>query len=424
MGPRDGHRAGLTRADLLVAGGGPAGWSAARACARRGLDVVLVDPRPDRAWRHTYGTWAHELPRGAGPDALPDEVVAAQDVGWAIATRTHRLEDEYAVLDTAALQRALHDDGVRVLRGKVVAAGPGGAVLADGTEVPAELVADATGAVQALTARRRTGRRAEQTAVGVVVDECTAARVTDGRLVFMDWRPLHGLPGWPTFLYAVPLGGGRVLLEETSLARRPGLPLPELAERLRRRLRAAGLRDAEIPLDDPAHVEHVRFPVDTPDHRSPAGVVALGAAAPFIHPATGFSVARSLRAATRLADALVTRPDDPAVVDGSGRAARARQAVGGGRARVVHEMRRRGLDVLLRLPPAEVPEFFEGFFSLPARPRRAYLGSCGASGADRSDDDVVESVRAMMSVFARLTPRLRGHLVAGTLCGPGEAQRP
>jgi hypothetical protein len=25
-----------------------------------------------------------------------------------------------------------------------------------------------------------------------------------------------------------------------------------------------------------------------------------------------------------------------------------------------------------------------------------------------------------MSVFARLTPRLRAHLIAGTLCGPGE----
>lgn len=422
MGPRDGHRAELTRPDLLVAGGGPAGWAAARACARRGLDVVLVDPRPDRTWRHTYGTWRHELPC-AGPDALPADVVAAHDVGWAIATRTHRLEDEYAVLDTAALQRALHDDGVRVLRGKVTAAGVDGAVLADGTEVPAALVADATGAVQALTTRRRAGRRAEQTAVGVVVDEDTAARVTGGRLVFMDWRPLHGLPGWPTFLYAVPLGGGRVLLEETSLARRPGLPLPELAERLRRRLRAAGLRDAEIPLDDPAHVEHVRFPVDTPDHRSPAGVVALGAAASFVHPATGFSVARSLRIATRLADSIITRPDHRVAVDGADRATRARRAIGGGRARVVHEMRRRGLDVLLRLPPAEVPAFFEGFFSLPVRPRRAYLGSCGTGGSDRSDDDVVESVRAMLSVFGRLTPRLRGHLIAGTLCGPGEAQR-
>lgn len=415
MGPRDGHRPRLSRADLLVAGAGPAGWSAARAAARRGLDVVLVDPRPDRVWRHTYGAWCHELPDG-GPDVLPPGIVAAHDVGWAIATRAHRLEDEYAVLDTPALQRALHDDGVRVRRGRVVAAESGRVVLADGTELAADLVADATGAVQALSTGSRGGRRAEQTAVGVVVDEATAARVTEGRLLFMDWRPLHGAPGWPTFLYAVPLGSGRVLLEETSLARRPGLPLPELAGRLRHRLRAAGLRDAEIPLDDPAHVEHVRFPVDTPAHRSPAGVVALGAAAPLVHPASGFSVARSLRTATRLADALVPRPDGSAVIDGAGRTSRARRAARGRPARVVHGMRRRGLDVLLRLPPGEVPEFFDRFFSLPAAHRRAYLGS------DGSDDDVIAATRAMLCVFARLNPRLRGHLVAGTLCGPGEGQ--
>jgi lycopene beta-cyclase len=412
VGPRDGHGPGLRRADLLVAGGGPAGWSAARACARRGLDVVLVDPRPDRPWRHTYGAWCHELPDGLAP-----EVVAAHDVGWAIATRAHRLDDEYAILDTPALQRELHDDGVRMVRGRVVAAGDGRAVLADGTELAADVVADATGAVQALSTGSRNGRRAEQTAVGAIVDEPTAARVTDDRLLFMDWRPLHGMPGWPTFLYAVPLGGGRVLLEETSLARRPGLPLSELTERLRRRLLAAGLRGAEIPLDDPARVEHVRFPVDSPAHRSPAGVVALGAAAPLVHPASGFSVARSLRVATRLADALSTRSDDLGDLDPAGRATRARGAVRSREARIVHGMRHRGLDVLLRLPPGEVPEFFDRFFSLPAPHRRAYLGS------DGSDDDVAEAMRAMLCVFARLNPRLRGHLVLGTLCGPGEAQK-
>lgn len=396
-----------------MAGGGPAGWSAARACARRGLDVVVVDPHPDRTWRHTYGAWWDELPL-SGPDPLPADVVAAHDVGWAIATRTHRLDDEYAVLDTPALQRALRDDGVRVLRGRVVGVEPGQAVLADGARRRARLVADATGALQVLSTGPGRGRRAEQTAVGVVVDEDTAARVTGGRLIFMDWRPLHGVAGWPTFLYAVPLGGRRVLLEETSLARRPGLPMPELADRLRRRLLAAGLREAEIPLDDPARVEHVRFPVDTPRHRSPDGVVALGAAAPLVHPATGFSVARSLRVATRLADACLARPDDQPAVDGVGGAVRARRAVRGGSGEIVHAMRRRGLDVLLRLPPGEVPEFFDRFFSLPPGPRRAYLGA---------HDDATGSLRAMLWVFARLTPRLRGHLIAGSLIGPGSAQR-
>ncbi|HEX8761977.1 MAG TPA: FAD-dependent oxidoreductase, partial [Pseudonocardiaceae bacterium] len=34
--------------DVLVAGGGPAGWAVAAACARLGLHTELVDPAPDR----------------------------------------------------------------------------------------------------------------------------------------------------------------------------------------------------------------------------------------------------------------------------------------------------------------------------------------------------------------------------------------
>ena len=156
-------------------------------------------------------------------------------------------------------------------------------------------------------------------------------------------------------------------------------------------------------------------------HRSPAGVVALGAAAPLVHPATGFSVARSLRVATRLADAAVTRlggatgrPVGRGEPEGPADTSWARRAVRDGQGELVHAMRRRGLDVLLRIPPGEVPEFFDRFFSLPARSRRAYLGAA---------NDAAESLLAMLWVFARLSPRLRGHLIAGSLCGPGRAQR-
>ena len=71
---------------------------------------------------------------------------------------------------------------------------------------------------------------------------------------------------------------------------------------------------------------------------------------------------------------------------------------------------RRGLDVLLRMPPADVPEFFERFFSSPPERQRAYLGA---------HDDVHASLGAMLAVFEHLSPRLRGHLLAGALLGAG-----
>jgi lycopene beta-cyclase len=111
--------------------------------------------------------------------------------------------------------------------------------------------------------------------------------------------------------------------------------------------------------------------------------------------------------ATRLADAMITRSDHAARIDAAGRAVRPPSG------RVVHAMRRRGLDVLLRMPPPDVPEFFERFFSLPASAQRGYLGA---------HDDVGTSMRAMLSVFVHLSPRLRGHLIAGSLLGGGSDQ--
>lgn len=45
----------------------------------------------------------------------------------------------------------------------------------------------------------------------------------------------------PTFLYAMPLGGNRVFLEETCLVAKPALPFAVLKRRLERRLDAMGV---------------------------------------------------------------------------------------------------------------------------------------------------------------------------------------
>ncbi|WP_246170752.1 lycopene cyclase family protein [Pseudonocardia hierapolitana] len=381
--------------DVLVVGGGPAGRALAAATAERGLRTTLVDPAPEAPWRATYGCWADEL-----PDDLPPSVIAARATGRAIALSEHRLGWEYAVLDVPALRAHLDGElarrGVQVRAGRAAAWASGAVHLSGAEELRAAVVVDAGGHRQPLRAAPRRRPSAEQTAAGVVVDEAIAAPlVAPGEALFMDWRPDHGEPGWPTFLYGVPLGGGAVLLEETSLARRPGLPLPVLRRRLRARLARHGI----TPPPDAA-TEAVRFPVDSPRHRTP-GVLAFGAAAPLVHPASGFSVATSLRLAPAVADAIAAGPD---------RALAAAHAVVWPRgAGAVHRFRRIGLEALLRMPPAEVPAFFETFFALPPRHRWCYL-------VGRAD--VRGTAATMRALWAGAGWRMRARLIAPAVLPP------
>lgn len=381
-----------------MVGGGPAGRALAAACAARGLTTVLVDRRPDAPWTATYGGWVRDLP----PD-LPESCVAATATGQAVAITRHDLGRRYAVLDTAGLRAHLDGllarHGVPVRAGRAVRAVDGRLVLAGGDRIPARWIVDAAGHRQPLTSRPRTGTAAEQTAYGLVVPEAVAAPlVTPGSALFMDWRPDHGDGGPPTFLYGVPLGHGRVLLEETSLARRPGLSLRLLRARLWARLAAHGIHPH--PESD---VERVRFPLDVPRHCGRAAI-GFGAAAPFVHPASGFSVTATLSAAPQLAAALAT-----------GRRATVRRAVWPASAITVHRVRRIGLEALLRMPPEQLPVFFETFFGLPDRHRHAYLSGRGAPFA---------TAAAMAALFARADGRMRLRLVGPALLPAAHPEPP
>ncbi|CAA0137403.1 Lycopene beta cyclase [Mycolicibacterium vanbaalenii] len=390
--------------DVLVVGAGPAGMALAGACGRLGLVTGLLDPAPDRPWTATYGMWSPEL-----PEDLPASVVAARAAGRAIALTEHRLGWDYAVLDVPALRAHLADRlaGVQVLAGRAVGSPQAGVVaLADGSQLRASVVVDAGGRSRPLDPTPSRRAAAAQTAYGLVVDEEAAAPlVGPGDALFMDWRADHGETGWPTFLYVVPLGGGRVLVEETSLARRPGLPLPTLRRRLHARLARHGVHP---PTD--AVSEKVSFRVDHPRHRGP-GVLGFGAAAPLIHPATGFSLAASLRLAPQVAASLAAHlPDGP----GDALAA-ARKTVWPFQARVVHHFRRVGLEALLRMRPADVPGFFEQFFALPEPHRWTYL---------TARDDVRGNVAALTHLFQTSNGRLRRHLVTSALRPPLHANDP
>lgn len=363
---------------MVIAGGGPAGRALARACARRGLETTLIDPAPGRRWRATYGLFADELP------ALPGSAVAcAPSTTLAFGTRPHVLDRRYLVVDNAGLRRWL-DGGYDVVAGKVSGVDHGGqgssVRLEDGRTLATGLYVDASGV-------RLRGDRYEQTAFGAVLPAEDALRLVDDldTAVFMDWRETES-----GFLYVLPLGDGTVLVEETSLARRPGLPLDVLAARLRARLRAVGLTPR-------GREERVRIVLDAPVPRR-GRTVPFGTAAALVHPATGYSVATSIRLADPVADAVVRAWDrGPAAV-----ASAAHRALWPSSARTVHGLRRHGLRALCGMPPELVPVFFDLFFALPISLQRAFT-----SGRE----DVSDTAEAMSALF-RMSPwPVRKHLI-------------
>jgi lycopene beta-cyclase len=387
------------RAQVVVLGLGPAGRSVAHRLAAAGADVVALDPNPLRRWRATYAAWEDELPAW-----LPAHVVASRTPhprAWA--RGEHRLERTYVVLDVPALQEALDVRGVDVRDATVVDAHAHRVTTSTGDELEADLVLDARGS-------RPSTERAAQTAYGLVLPEERAAAA--GGPWFMDWRDDWrddrrdaqgaGSAALPSFLYAVPLGQGRTLLEETCLVGRPALGLGELQRRLERRLAARG-----VHLDGTERVERVRFSVEPepgaarPAREAPTDrPVPLGARAGLMHPATGYSVALALRVAEDVAQAVATGRDAWSVLWPP-------------RARHVQRLREMGLTTLLRLPHSGVEQFFAAFFTLPPERQRAYL-------SDRTDP--AGTLAAMARMARTLPPPLTAVAVSSAL--PLPSRRP
>ena len=368
----------VARVDVAVVGDGPAGSALARACRRLGTDVVLVGD--DAAWTATYSTWTDDLIDVDGVELLDvDDVVATTSTEvWAYGARPHRLGRTYATFDNDRLRSTLRDAVehrcARVERIAPADHGGGGhrLELVDGSTVVARVVIDATG-WPARFARHEADRApAWQTALGIVLSEPPAGDL--GRPTFMDFRRVIGKDGSlssvgpsgvTTFCYSLPMRDGW-LVEETVLAARPAIEPIALLPRLAARLG----RHPDSVLADAVRTEYVRIPLGGSRPGPDQPIVAFGAAAGYVHAATGFSVAASIRAAPRVAAAirraLATSPGavDPAPIAEAVWTAPMR------RTRVLHDY---GLEVLLDLDDDEVRGFFDAFFELSPADWSAYL---------------------------------------------------
>jgi lycopene beta-cyclase len=382
--------------DVAIVGGGPAGLALARALALQGVELVVVAARSE--WYATYGVWRDDVADcdlGGEVDAL---VRGAWPTVRVVGKRQHLLQRPYVVFDNARLRSSLLA-GVQVQHDTAVQAehttNTTSLQLHSGATITARLVIDATGSGELLARRTPTG--GAQTAYGLLLGAGTktgsanvarTSGVEPGVFTLMDWSTP------PTFFYGAQFNDGRTLVEETSLYANPPSGLDDLRTRLAVRLGVDATEQADS-------VERVHIAMGGSLPARTTRVVGFGAAAGFVHPVTGYSVAASLRAATRVANEIVqqlsrgtTGTDLSLAVWG---AVWPKHLV---RARGWHDM---GLAVLSALPPRLIGGFFDAFFELPQAQWSAYL---------RIDTEPAEVRAAMLGVFRRVDMATRLALVA------------
>lgn len=378
--------------DAVVIGAGPAGWAAAAALRKEGARVVLVAPAPEAPWIPTYCVWVDEVPayREELAEQWPGVTVQFGD-------EARRIERPYARFDNARLAARLRRDanGTEVWSGVIESVQTEGERLVvhlnDGRARTTDYVIDCSGAASTLVRREEGPEPAVQTAIGRVIRRGVDADVLP---TLMDFRPVDDAEP-VSFVYILPFSDGTVLVEETVLAARPAVPPDRLEARLDRRLQKLGWADDEV-----LETERVYIPMGAPLPVAEQPVVAFGAAASMVHPATGYLVGYVLRHAPALARGLARGASEP---DPLRRAAKGNAAVwprGLRRTRALHEL---GLEVLLGLSPAQIAAFFEAFFETPQWAWSAYL---------KVDAPVSRIALSMASSFGRMDADCRGRIQA------------
>jgi lycopene beta-cyclase len=388
--------------DIAVVGSGPAGWATAAACSGAGLDCVLISPTPSTVWANTYGGWAEDFAAEIPFAHRWDRVVVQGD-------KRHQVARAYAQLDNDALFASLQSR----FTGKVIKASAAGVTHQSSSDemttstvaltgsrqktVSASLVIDASGGGTALIERVVPAEATPvlQTAYGIIAE--IEGMPEPGAATTMDWRGPDR--DSPSFLYALDYGDGLWLVEETSLACRGGLSEQELERRLHARLAKLGARIIKVH-----RTEKVRFVMDLPLPVIPQSAVGIGAAAAVVHPATGYSVASSLRLGPEIAKRFLAWHDLPERDRTVGLSAHVWDAVWPADRLAARRLEQYGMERTLLMDQRTVRSFFDAFFTLPTRDIATYMSGTSTQ---------TELAAVMWKVFNAAPLRVRTKLAAG-----------
>lgn len=302
---------GNTILDLVVIGCGPAGLALAAESAKLGLSVGLIGP--DLPFTNNYGVWEDEFRdlglEGCIEHVWGDTIVYLDDNDPILIGRAYGRVSRY-LLHEELVKRCV-ESGVSYLSSKVerIIESTNGHSLIECEQnvvVPCRLATVASGAASGKLLQYEVGgpRVSVQTAYGMEV-EVENNPYDPNLMVFMDYRDyvkpkVQCLEAqYPTFLYAMPMSPTRVFFEETCLASKDAMPFDILKKKLLSRLETMGVRVIKTYEEEWSYI-----PVGGSLPNTEQKNLAFGAAASMVHPATGYSVVRSLSEAPKYASVI------------------------------------------------------------------------------------------------------------------------